>query len=392
MDKLQKGIINVIHSALTGEKYELTPDFDLEKATAIVKKHRVGAIFYYGAVNCGIDTSLPLMQELFITTCRNVSIVQNQEYEIKQIFEAFDKAEIKYMPLKGTLLRKMYPKPEMRFMCDADILIHMEQYEEISLIMQELGYSEGVINDHDITWNKPSIHIELHRRLFQTFNKDYYSYFGDGWKLAKIQNGTRYEMTDEDNFIYLFVHFCKHYRATGIGIKQIIDLWVYIKSKPELNKCYIKNELNKLKLYEFYCNVMDTLFVWFEGKKENELTDFITQVIFESGVYGTHKNYIMSETLKDTSHAGSVKEIKLKKIIFSFFLPYKDMCKKYTFLKNIPVLLPIMWLVRIFSLLFKKNKLQMYAKEINTMTDKNINKYKAALNYVGLDFDFSNEE
>lgn len=39
---------------------------------------------------------------------------------------AFDAGGIDYMPLKGSILKDLYPRHEMRMMGDADILIRME--------------------------------------------------------------------------------------------------------------------------------------------------------------------------------------------------------------------------------------------------------------------------
>ena len=106
--------------------------------------------------------------------------------------------------------------------------------------MQKLGYAEKVESNHEYIWHKAGSYIELHKRLIPTYNKDYYSYFGDGWRLAKLKDGTRFSMTDEDQMVYLFTHYAKHYRDAGIGIRHIVDLWVYRNNKPNLNEEYIK--------------------------------------------------------------------------------------------------------------------------------------------------------
>ena len=290
------------------------------------------------------------------------------------------------MPLKGTVLKELYPKPEMRSMGDADILIKTNQYDVIKSLMQNLGYSEKIESNHEFIWKKNNINIELHKRLIPSYNKDYYAYYGDGWRLAKLQNATRYSMTDEDQMIYLCTHFAKHYRDAGIGIKHIIDLWIYRKAKPLLDEEYIKNELTELQLYDFYVNVINTLSVWFDGKKADGKTDLITDVIFNSGVYGTGKTYILSEAVKISK---STKLVKTKKFFKLTFLPYNSMCMKYPILKKAPLLLPILWIYRILrALLFKHNTIKIQKDTLEQMNAENIGKYQDSLNYVGLDFNF----
>jgi len=385
----RKAVIKVLYAALTGEKQQLEKEINLQVLVDVAQKHKIVPMIYYGALNCGISGSEPLMQQLFITTCRYIAVSQQQTYCLDQMFSAFDDKGIEYMPLKGTLLKDIYPKSEMRTMGDADILIKPEQYDVIKNVMQELGYEEKLESDHEFIWKKPGSYIELHKRLIPSYNKDYYAYYGDGWQLAKIKKGTRYEMTDEDQMIYLFTHYAKHYRDAGIGIKHIVDLWVYRRNKPELDEEYIKTELCKLQLYDFYLNTIKTLSVWFDGETPDEITNFITHIIFNSGVYGTREAHILSQAVKLSKTQETAENVKAKKLKSLIFLNYDSMCKRYPVLKKMPFLLPVMWLVRIFNtVLFKQQKIKKTKKEISTITDEGINSYQESLNFVGLDFNF----
>ena len=386
MDSKQRGVIDIVYSALTGEKISLPEDFDFLKGVKIARRHKIEVMFYYGALNCGFGQDEPLMQELFTLVCGNIAANEQQIYSVKEIFSAFDEQEIDYLPLKGVLLKNIYPKPEMRSMGDADILIKTQQYNKIRPIMVKLGYKKVTESDHEFIWKKNNINIELHKMLIPSYNKDYYSYFGDGWSLAKLKNGTSYSMTDEDQLIYLFTHFAKHYRDAGIGIKHMTDLWVYRKSKPALDEKYIKIELTSLQLYDFYVNIINTLSVWFEGRKSDEITDFITEVIFNSGVYGTRDKHAISEAVKISKSTDKVKTRKFFKLIFPSF---QVMGIKYPCLKKAPFLLPIMWIHRILmTILFKGDRIEAQARAIDQMSAENINNYQQSLSFVGLDFNF----
>lgn len=391
MNAQQTGILLLIKSAISGEKYSLPKDFDFELAVQTATKHQILALIYYGALNCGLSQDLTVMQKLFMDTCRLVTISEQQMYAINEIFVHFDENKIDYMPLKGTLLKKMYPKSEMRIMGDADILIRTEQYDKIIPVMQNLGFTERLESDHEFVWDKRGVHIELHKRLIPSYNKDYYSYFGDGWRLGNpISDGnTRYAMTAEDEMIYLFTHYAKHYRDAGIGIKHIVDLWVYRNSVKELNNEYIFEELRKLQLDVFYKNTMRTLDVWFEDVEPDDVTEFITNIIFNSGVYGTHEAHLLSDAVKVSKQTGTAKKTRAKKIIQFIFLPYKSMCQKYPVLKKAAILLPVMWVVRWFNVLFfKRENIKKSNEDLKIMSAEKIDDYQKALNFVGLDFNF----
>lgn len=389
MNTIQTGVIALIRAALTGEAQSLPEDIDWEQVLLITRKHDIGTMLYYGALNCGLEQTHPFVAALFPSVCKRILINEQQMYDVERVFAAFDEHSISYMPLKGTLLKGMYPRPEMRSMGDADILIKTEEYDRIRPIMQDLGFSEQLESDHELVWQSACAYIELHKRLIPSYNKDYYAYYGDGWKLAKLCDGTRYGMTDEDQMIYLFTHFAKHYRDAGIGIRHMVDLWVYRNRFAGMDEAYLRLELTKLSLYEFYVNVMATLSVWFDSQPATDITDFITAIIFNSGVYGTSEVHYLSEALKRSKGGESAKTVRWRMYFSIVFLPYSGMCEKYPVLKKCPVLLPFLWVYRIFTaLLFGRRNVKAQHRRLNTAQEENINDYHQALNYVGLDFNF----
>ena len=195
-------------------------------------------------------------------------------------------------------------------------------------------------------------------------------------------------MTDEDQMIYLFTHFAKHYRDAGIGLKHIIDLWVYRKNKPSLDEEYINRELKKLQLDEFYINITETLDVWFEGKENNVITDFITDYIFDCGAAGKKENYIISDLLKNSGAKNIGKNSRLKMYWFYVFFPYKKMCMKYPFLKKFPVALPVMWVVRLIAGLLNKEKRNSAKSTVDGIESEKILERQQGLSLVGLNFNF----
>ncbi len=391
MDIQKNGIISLIRAAITEEAAALPEGFSLELALDTAKKHQITGMLWYGASTCGLDKSNPLMKSLFMSMCRCIAVCEKQKLEIASVCSAFDSNGIDYMPLKGTILRDMYPHADMRLMSDADILIKTDQYGSIKPIMLELGFEESVESDHEYIWKKDGIVIELHKRLLPSYNKDYYAYYGDGWKIAVPLEASahRFTMSKEDQMIYLFTHFAKHYRCGGIGLRHITDLYVYRNSVGKLDEEYIKNELGKLKTYEFYKNIIKTIDVWFGGAESDEKTELITDVIFSSGVYGTNSQRKIAETIILKNNDSLIKNEKAQHIIRMVFPSLKNMRLKYGFLEKMPFLLPVAWVIRLFKVLFFKGKrAKKFYKDMNNISSENVSEYKQVLEYVGLNFDF----
>lgn len=386
----QQGIITLVHSALTGEKLPLPAGFEPEEAVKFAQRHQVTNLLYYGAVNCGISRDLPFMQRWFSLVCHNVLICEQQLYAIDQMLTAFSRQGIDYLPLKGTLLKQLYPSTDMRLMGDADILIRREQYKKTRAVMRELGYEDKGEFDHELKWQRPELYVELHRQVIPSSATDFYRYYKTGWQLARpTDTAHRFVMSDEDHFVFLFCHFAAHYRAGGIGIRHITDLWVYLTAKPALDLGYIRNELEKLQLDVFFDNVCETLGAWFEGKAFAEKAELITLHIFGSGAYGTREYKELSKAVKSHRRSGTLKRAHLRRIRERIFLPYSFMCIRYRFLPRAPFLLPVMWVVRWFAVLTTKPEhITRDLQKERGMDNAQIEAWEDTLRYVGLDFHY----
>lgn len=97
-------------------------------------------------------------------------------------------------------------------------------------------------------------------------------------------------MSHEDNLVYLFTHFAKHYRETGVGIRQALDLYVYQQKHPDIDKKKVLTELKRLQLERFYANMQQVLKVWFHGEEHTEASRIISDRLFASGVFGNETN------------------------------------------------------------------------------------------------------
>ena len=389
MNTIQRGIITLLKSAVTEQSLPLPEDFDLEAAYPVLKRHHMSTLVYDGAVRCGIDRSLPVMQKLFGEYCRAMLISERQMAEVNRVFAAFDEAEIDYMPLKGCVMKARYPKPELRTMGDADILIRMEQYDRIVPIMEELGFAAEKESDHELVWLNRNLFLELHKRLIPSYNKDFYAYFGDGWRFAKLREGNRYGMTAEDGMVYLFTHYAKHFRDGGIGCRHVLDLWVYMRSVGTMEDGVIRRELERFGMLKFYELTQQLIDVWFCDAPNTPMSDFLTDVIFSSGSFGMNDNRVVSRAVRDKRHSILGFNSRLMYLWQTAFPDVMTLRGKYTILQKAPWMLPIVWLIRPFyKLLFERETLEQQDRNLAALSEKEVAARRALLHEIGLDYNF----
>lgn len=388
MNHTQQGIVTLLKSAVTGEALPLPEGFDLEAAYGPLHTHHMAPLIYEGAVRCGIPGSQSVMRRLFQSYCKALLISEGQMRQLDRIFSAFEAEGIDFMPLKGCRMKPIYPKPELRIMGDADILIRLEQYPRIKSIMESLGFVYIGESDHEQIWQNSELYLELHKRLIPTRNKDFYAYFGEGWQLAAENTGKGWSMRAEDEFVFLFTHFATHFRNGGIGCRYVLDLWTYLRAHPDLDEGYVKEAFRKLHLLDFYENIHRVIGVWFENSGSDEKTDFITDFIFSSGSWGKAESHSVSAAVRD-SHGGSLRKGRIAYLLRTAFPNLTTLRDQYPVLKKAPWLLPAVWIVRdISKLLFETNALKRHRRSLHAMTEEAFEERRRLLKYVGLDYHF----
>ena len=155
-----------------------------------------------------------------------------------------------------------------------------------------------------------------------------------------------------------------------------------------MDENYLKQELTKLHLWEFYGNLRRTVMAWFEDGAHDEITEWITRVIFAGGSWGVRKNREMADVLRRTPEGKKVGAGKARWLLGRLFPSMQQMQYRYPVLKKLPVLLPLFWPVRwIQALLFGKKHLTEGYQSITKNSSEEIEAYARSLEFVGLGFE-----
>lgn len=216
-------------------------------------------------------------------------------YASAKLQKHLESNEVYHIALKGINTKLRYPDSVYRSMGDLDFLYRPEQSPQLARAMQELGYggfSEGRVHDH---YYLQYISVEMHRELVAEGSK-FSSYYIDIWERCKPKGGFEYvyEMSLEDECIYNILHLIEHFKNGGIGIRFMMDIYVY-EHLPEIGLCYVRTELDKLGVLSFYENIRLHSEWWFgtapqidndKGRLLEKLGDYVIQ----NGVYGNAEN------------------------------------------------------------------------------------------------------
>ena len=387
MNEMQKGVLTLIKSAIKEKSYPLPEGFSIEEAFDFILKHKIMMLAYDGAVRCGVSKNEPAMQKLFKIYISGMLKSEKQLAAVNKIYSAFNENGIDYLPLKGCNMKYLYPKPELRSMGDADILIKEEQYENLKVLVEKLGFSDEGEVCHHYVWNSEDLHLELHSEPMPENYKSFHCYYENGWNKAIKTETNKHVYSTEDEFIFVLTHFAKHYLEGGIGLRHITDIFVYLKAFPKMDFEYIEKEVSKMGILKFHKNILKTVDYYFYEGEIDEAVEIVSEYIFESGNWGNYNSHVFANGARNSIKDEKVKGSKLKFMIQAAFPPAGNIKGRYPILKKAPFLLPIIWPIRwVDAFIFRNKNFKKNIKKLEYMDDEKSEIYLEKFKKSGFDF------
>ncbi len=252
--------------------------------------------------------------------------------------------KVRHLPLKGLIMRKMYPYAELRTSGDADV-VYDKACVNLGEYMSLCGFSLTKHSDIVDTYKSTGGAVfEMHREVSDDFTV-HTALASNLWSAALLCDGKAYEhrLTNEDFYIYHIAHLAKHFTGKGSGIRPFADIFVFLKANGDtLDREKVQQGLEELGLVTFEKVMRDVAYYFFCGKDADALVLECAENVLLSGVYGNMKEMAVLDGVKKSEGKGGGANRQVK----SFFLPLDRMKVKYPVLCKAPFLLPVFWGVR----------------------------------------------
>lgn len=356
MSILSNYLAQLIKAQLNGEKPAHVPEnIKVEDLIHLAgKNHMVYLIS--GALLKADGLSDEVQNTLRSHVMRSIVQTTTQVMELKEIIRRFEEKNIVSQPMKGALMKFIYPSPEMREMSDIDILIRHDCMERAAEELKDMGYVlEQAIKHHDIYVKPPFMVVEAHRAMYdKTVDNNQYEYFSNFSKAILMDGYTcTYDFNANDFYIYMIAHMAKHFYVKGCGVRNLVDIYVYLNEKgKELDLKYVETELEKLGLAVFTKHMEQLAFTWLDEKPFTEFQQQVFDYMLDSGIYGKDENGIWNKFSEVKLKDREVSKLRLKS--WYFFPPVAYMAEYYPWIEEKPFLLPIAWGIRACRGIFMK--------------------------------------
>lgn len=276
------------------------------------------------------------------------------------IYQTLARSGVPHIVLKGEALRQLYPQPESRTSLDEDLLVNERDYGKLKNELELMGFEEINEGDEDRHWvnKKYSVYFEIHftpfpgEKAYEKWNaalKDCHS------RTVKNKKGL-VTLSHEDSLIFLILHAAKHFVYSGVGIKQILDIALFMKEyQDETDMRYVRAALKKTKTLQFAAALTGFISeylcsgIYCFGDDTAD-TDFTADVMSGGSLGKADSGRVHSANVTSSAFRG---QSSIKKILFP---PKKRLQTNYPFCKKIPLLLPVAWMMRIVSYIFRGKK------------------------------------
>ena len=340
--------------------FENASDDDFKRLYAFSKYHDIAHLVGDAVIKCGYALGDEIKAKFQKQSMLAVYRYQTSDEELASVSKALADANIPFVPLKGSVIRDLYPEQWMRTSCDIDILIHEEDLEKASGLLLGGGYRSHSTSAHDISLiSQNGVNLELHFSLIEDgrIGKTE-EILGSVWDYAEEQLSSKASvLRDEMFYFYHIAHMAKHIEDHGgCGIRPFIDLWI-LNNRAEYDISARDQLLSSGELKKFEKVSKELSEYWLEGKTPSELALKLERFIFSGGVYGSFKNSAVIGSGKEKS--------RVKYLLKRIWMPYNLLVGKYPSLKGKRVLQPAYEVRRWFTL-FKKRTFERNKEVLKT--------------------------
>ena len=326
-------------------------DMELDKITTVAIHHTISSMISFALESAGVRVEV--LAEQKNKAIRKVMLLDNER---QRIFRKMDEAGIWYVPLKGVLLKEMYPIYGMRQMADNDILFDKRYGKEVKSIFQASGYMIENFNNgnHDVYQKDPIYNYEMHRTLFDSsfpVFSEYYTQLEKKYLWDNKDVSYARHMDVNDAYVYIVAHIYKHFTLSGTGIRSLMDIYMYNQHcKKQMDREYIREQCKMLGILEYEEKARMIAYKLFEQpltdysiltKEEQEYVEYY----FTSGTYGT-----LNQRMQNEIHKLELEGIKHAEAVYIFRRLFPSVSwfrKHYMILDKCPFLIPFYGIIRL---------------------------------------------
>lgn len=243
-------LLTLVRNAILDANTPLPSAPDWQELIRMARLHGIEPLMYDAALRLPAEQ---VPDKALAMQMKQVCVYQMQQQtqwipRIRKAVEALRAKNIEPVLLKGFGLADLYPKPYLRSWGDADIWVGIKAYHPACGALRE-AFPEAIHHDEEYEELKhygivfpDSNAIELHRIAMDFPTRPEEAY----WQMLEVE-GMREAIAHGKrcleglipvpggafNTLFLFLHMWEHFCGTGMPLKQVLDIALFVRSEYE---------------------------------------------------------------------------------------------------------------------------------------------------------------
>lgn len=374
MDLQTINFLNILQAAIGDNTPELSEP-DWEKLSEISRHHSILPLFMEGCNKYKETSGIPeeIWNNLLLESIEIILWQTRRTEAFLSIYDKLTEAGLKPLVLKGLVCRSTYKGlADHRPSGDEDIYIPKEDFEYVKDIlvsngfqMEELQITEEVLSKiQEVSFFNQNydLLIEVHINPMGNETKSrekmnhYFRKAFDNCICYEINGHQVYSLNHTGHFLFLFLHFYRHFTSSGVGIRQLLDILMYDRSyHKEINWLIVESIIEEMSADKLYADILEVGRKYLGFQLETKLKGYDINVLLEDMmITGCFGNSTRDQALSSNITATAINH-GTPSILKTVFPKSSTLTRGYPILYKRPYLLPFVWIFRLFKFIFLKD-------------------------------------
>lgn len=367
MNLIQEQIIDLLNASIhnTVPKLDYSKNVEWDNLINEANAHSITGLLYPALKNIKDNNISKEVIDKLKRYTFNAAIGQSNHIKrTADILSLFNENNIPVIVLKGLVVREYYPKPDLRTMCDSDVIIHKNDLEKVRKLLLEKGFVEEEDAGHHIAFLNNSFNLEVHWTLAnESFRKGQECFQEKIWDDAmkiKVGGVDTLSLSLEDLALHLCAHMASHMAISGFGVRQLADLVLLVEHKGnEIDWDEFKDKAKKSGLTQFSTGMFKVCNYLFDmeipkqlniknSRNDEEIIKLVVNDIFTGGVYGQRDLSFSFRAQVGYDIDDDSTFSMIKRYIQVILPPISKLSDRYAYAKKYKILLPAAWIHHIY--------------------------------------------
>ncbi|MBQ2974714.1 MAG: nucleotidyltransferase family protein [Clostridia bacterium] len=309
MENQWKNLLIMLNNLVHPEKkIELVQPVDWSRLINLARRHKVMPLVIELACEYSdfVDSDYGK-----VCVADAVSLTANQISKTAAFVDIYRKMSedgITPIVMKGVICSELYGDySDHRLSGDEDILIKKTDFNRVDEFLKNNGFNADFDNVTELqirkiqevtyTCDELNLRLEVHLNPLGTENdlrlkmNEWFDDCFENCRDFKVNGVTLKTFNHTDHCLFLIFHAAKHFTFGGFGIRQVLDILLYIeKYHSEIDFDYVKKALESVSAYLLYNDILciGNEYLGFETFKPElkNCPEELLEDLMECGIYG----------------------------------------------------------------------------------------------------------